>query len=199
MYEGNRAGPFLKWGISGLCAGAFIGAIVSVIRAPGFPENPNVQVAKTGGALGAMFGLIAGVLIVLTMIVIDRNKREIIKRSAAEHYESKVVPELVQDIIDGQDHEAWHAVGLLLDYRDRQITKDTLASIEKRLKNPEVFTADPGAIVRHAVKSIIRTNCLESIEELMPYSRDWQTKLGVEVRRLKKDLKEIDKIVAKKS
>ena len=195
----NRLGPMLKWGFGGLFAGAGIGALLFVINGPGFPKNPSAAAAQTGAAVGGVFGLVLGILVVMAMVLIDRNRYDIKKRQAAEERDPKVVPELYQDIADGYDTDAWHAIGLLADYQNTEITKQMLETIEQRLQNKEVYTTDPGAIVRHAVKSIIRTKHLEGMEALKPYSRDFESKLGVEVRRLKRDLKEINKFTGSRS
>ena len=71
--------------------------------------------------------------------------------------------------------------------------------METRFQDKDVYTADPGALVRHAVKSIIRTKSMESMEVLKPYARDFESRLGVEVRRLKKDLKVINRATSSKS
>lgn len=196
MSEVNKAGPFLKWGATGCGVGAGIGAFVYVYNGPGFPENPSAEAAKSGGLVGGVLGLMVGVLVVLAMIAIDRNRNDIRKRAAAEHYEPKVIPELLEDVLRGWDWEAWHAVGLLADYRDGELTRQMLASMEDRFRNPDVYTRDSGAIVRHAVKSILRTKCVESVEQLRPYAKDFGSRLGVEVRRLKRDLKEINRITS---
>jgi hypothetical protein len=190
----NRLGPLLKWGFAGLFAGAGVGAFLFVYNDPGFPKEPSAKAAQVGAAVGGVLGLVAGILVVLAMVMIDRNRYDIRKRQAAEERDPKVVPELYQDIADGYDTDAWHAIGLLADYQDAQITRQMLDTIEQRLQNKEVYTTDPGAIVRHAVKSIIRTKHLEGMEALKPYSRDFESRLGVEVRRLKRDLKEIHKV-----
>jgi hypothetical protein len=39
---------------------------------------------------------------------------------------------------------------------------------------------------------------MESMEALKPYGRDFESKLGVEVRRLKKDLKVIERYTTEK-
>lgn len=189
----NRLGPLIKWGVSGLVAGAMVGAFVFVYRDPGFPKNPSADAAQTGAVVGAVLGVVGGVLVVLAMVLVDRNRYDIKKRQAAEQRDPKVVPELYKDIAEGYDTEAWHAIGLLSDYQDGGITAQMLLTIEQRLQNKEIHTTDPGAIVRHAVKSILRTKHLEGMEALKPYARDYESRLGVEVRRLKRDLKEINK------
>jgi hypothetical protein len=192
----NRLGPLLKWGIGGLCAGAAAGSLLFVINGPGFPQNPSGKAAQVGAAVGGVLGLVAGILVVLAMVMVDRNRYDIRKRMAAEEKDPKVVPELYQDIVNGYDTDAWHAIGLLADYRDKGITAQMLESMEQRLRDPDVYTTDPGALVRHAVKSILRTKHLESMEALKPYGRDFESRLGVEVRRLKRDLKVIEKYTA---
>jgi hypothetical protein len=189
----NRIGPLIKWGVSGLCAGAGIGAVLFVVNGPGFPKEPSAKAAQVGAAVGGIFGLVAGVLVVLGMVLVDRNRYDIKKRQAAEHKDPNIVPELYQDIADGYDTEAWHAIGLLADYQDAGITTQMLETMEHRLTDKEVYTTDPGALVRHAVKSIIRTKHIEGMEALKPYARDFESRLGIEVRRLKRDLKEINK------
>lgn len=189
----NRLGPLVKWGVAGLVAGAMVGAFVFVYRDPGFPKNPSAHAAQTGAAVGAVLGAVGGVLVVMAMVLVDRNRYDVRKRQAAEHKDPKIVPELYTDIAEGYDTEAWHAIGLLADYQDAGITTQMLLTIDQRLQNKEVHTTDPGAIVRHAVKSIMRTRHLEGMEALKPYARDFESRLGVEVRRLKRDLKEINK------
>ncbi|HXH59782.1 MAG TPA: hypothetical protein VNI20_00335 [Fimbriimonadaceae bacterium] len=197
MSSGNKAGPFIKWGVSGCGLGAGIGAFTFVYNDPGYPQHPSADAAQSGALVGGVIGLVVGILVVLAMIAIDRNRNDIRKRAAAEHYVAKVVPELLQDILNGWDWEAWHAVGLLADYRDTDLTRQMLETMEQRFKNQEVWTRDEGAIVRHAVKSILRTQHIGGLEELQKYRTNFGSRLGVEVRRLKKDLKEIDKITAK--
>lgn len=192
----NRLGPLIKWGTGGLFAGAAVGAFLFVYTDPGFPERPNADAAWAGAAVGGVFGIVAGVLVVFAMILVDRNRYDIRKRQAAEMHDPKVVPELYQDIADGYDTEAWHAIGLLSDYCDKGITVQMLATMEERFQNKEVYTLDPGAMVRHAVKSIIRTKHMEGMEALKPYARDFESRLGVEVRRLKRDLKVINRATA---
>jgi hypothetical protein len=190
----NRMGPLIKWAVSGLFAGALVGSFLFVYTDPGFPKNPSAKAAQVGAAVGGIFGLVAGVLVVLGMVMVDRNRYDIRKRQAAEHKDPNIVPELYADIAEGYDTEAWHAIGLLADYQDGGITKQMLETMEFRLNNKEVYTTDPGALVRHAVKSLLRTKHLESMEALKPYARDFESRLGIEVRRLKRDLKEINKV-----
>jgi hypothetical protein len=190
----NRMGPLIKWAVSGLFAGGLIGSFLFVYTDDGFPKNPSSKAAQVGAAVGGVLGIIGGVLVVLGMVVIDRNRYDIRKRQAAEHKDPNIVPELYADIAEGYDTEAWHAIGLLADYQDGGITKQMLETMEFRLNNKEVYTTDPGALVRHAVKSLLRTKHMESMEALKPYARDFESRLGIEVRRLKRDLKEINKV-----
>ena len=97
----NRIGPMLKWGFSGLFAGVVAGAATYVYRAPGFPDHPSADAAKFGGAVGGAFGLIGGLLVVFMMILFDRMRYDIQKRSAAERKDPTVVPQLYQDVSDG--------------------------------------------------------------------------------------------------
>jgi len=199
IYGVNRVGPLVKWGFAGTFAGVIVGALVGVFRDPGFPDAPSAAAAKFGAAAGGSLGLIAGIMVVFVMIIFDRARYDIRKRAAAELKDPKVVPELYQDVQDGYVTDAWHAIGLLVDYNDGGITKVMLEALESRLRNVDIYSADPGALVRHAVKSIIRTQSIESMEALKPYGRDFESKLGVEVRRLKRDLKVIEKYTSTKS
>jgi hypothetical protein len=198
IYGVNRVGPLVKWGLAGTFTGMIVGALVAVFRAPGWPAAPSADAAKFGAAAGGSLGMIAGILVVFVMILFDRMRYDIRKRAAAELKDPKVVPELYQDVQDGYVTDAWHAIGLLADYSDGAITKIMLESLETRLQNIDIYSADPGALVRHAVKSIIRTQSMESMEALKPYGRDFESKLGVEVRRLKRDLKVIEKYTSEK-
>jgi hypothetical protein len=194
--EWIKVGPMLKWGGSGAFFGAVGGALWFVMRNSEWPDKIDTDQATIGAWAGGVMGLILGFLVVFCMVIIDRNRYDIQKRQAAEMRDPKIVPELYQDISDGYDTDAWHAIGLLIDYRDTGITKSVLEYMEQRFQNKEVYTADPGALVRHAVKSILRTRHLGGMEALKPYGRDFESRLGVEVRRLKRDLKEINKITS---
>lgn len=191
-----KVGPMLKWGLSGAFFGAVGGAIWSIMHASDWPDKIDLDGASIGAWGGGAMGLVLGILVVFVMIILDRTKYDIQKRQAAEGRDPKIVPELYQDIAEGYDTDAWHAVGLLLDYEDPSITKQVLEIMEQRFQDKDVYTADPGALVRHAVKSIIRTKCVGSMEVLKPYARDFESRLGVEVRRLKKDLKVINRVTS---
>ena len=164
---------------------------------PRLSPEPERKAAQVGGLVGGTLGLVAGVPRGVHRLLIDRNRYDIKKRQAAEHKDPNIVTELYQDIADGYDTEAWHAIGLLADYQNGPITKQMLETMEFRLNNKEVYTTDPGALARHAVKSLLRTKHLESMEALKPYARDFESRLGIEVRRLNRDLKEINKVTSK--
>ncbi len=197
--EWIKVGPMLKWGISGAFFGAVGGAIWAIMRGSDWPDKIDLEGANIGAWGGGAMGLVLGILVVFVMIILDRTRYDIQKRQAAEGRDPKIVPELYQDIAEGYDTDAWHAVGLLIDYEDPHITKQVLEIMEQRFQNKDIYTADPGALVRHAVKSIIRTKSLGSMEVLKPYARDFESRLGVEVRRLKKDLKVINRVTSSSS
>ena len=192
-----KIGPMLKWGISGAFFGAIGGAIWFVMRASGWPDDIDFSQASTGAWFGGISGLILGILVVVCMVILDRSRYDVQKRMAAEQKDPKIIPTLYQDVAEGYDTDAWHAIGLLIEYQDADITRTVLETMEDRFQNKDVYTADPGALVRHAVKCILRNRHLECIETLKPYARDFESKLGVEVRRLKRDVKEINRVTAK--
>lgn len=191
--EWIKVGPMLKWGLSGAFFGAIGGAMWFVMRASGWPDNVDYSQASTGAWFGGISGLILGILVVLCMVAIDRSRYDVQKRMAGEQRDPKIIPELYQDVREGYDTDAWHAIGLLINYEDGGITRQVLETMEDRFQDKDVYTADQGALVRHAVKCILRVKHLESIEALRPYARDFESRLGVEVRRLKRDVKEINK------
>ena len=192
-----KIGPMLKWGISGAFFGAIGGAIWFVMRASGWPDDIDFSQASTGAWFGGISGLILGILVVVCMVILDRSRYDVQKRMAAEQKDPKIIPTLYQDVAEGYDTDAWHAIGLLIEYQDADITRTVLETMEDRFQNKDIYTADPGALVRHAVKCILRNRHLECIETLKPYARDFESKLGVEVRRLKRDVKEINRVTAK--
>jgi hypothetical protein len=192
-----KIGPMLKWGISGAFFGAIGGALWFVMRASGWPDDIDYSQASTGAWFGGISGLILGILVVVCMVILDRSRYDVQKRMAAEQKDPKIIPTLYQDVAEGYDTDAWHAIGLLIEYQDADITRTVLETMEDRFQNKDIYTADPGALVRHAVKCILRNRHLECIEALKPYARDFESKLGVEVRRLKRDVKEINRVTAK--
>ena len=199
LSEFIKVGPILKWGVSGLLFGAIGGALWFVMRHSEWPNKVDLHQASNGAWFGGVIGLLLGVFVVFCMVMIDRSRYDVQKRMAGEQRDPKIVPELYQDVREGYDTDAWHAIGLLINYEDGGITRQVLETMEDRFQDKDVYTADQGALVRHAVKCILRTKHLESIEALRPYARDFESRLGVEVRRLKRDVKEINKFTSSKS
>ena len=117
----------------------------------------------------------------------DRSSDVVKDRIKAEHRDPSVVIKMYLDIESGDETAAWHAIGLLANYRNPVLVKNMLEMVHNRINDRDVITVDNLALVRHAVKCIMSTGCESNISQLLPYAKDMDSEIGVQVRRLQMD------------
>lgn len=179
--EWVRIAPYVKWGLSGGCLGAVIGAGVSAFL--------DFNVAG-GTAAGLGLGALAAVYVIEFKIVGDRTSGTMQDRIAGEQRDPKIVPKMYGDIESGEETAAWHAIALLANYRNPVITRNMLQMVDNRLKDRRMTTLDRLGMVRHAVKCVQGTASQSNLEQLRPFAGDMDSEVGVMVRRLRSDIKD---------
>ncbi|HXH60420.1 MAG TPA: hypothetical protein VNI20_03590, partial [Fimbriimonadaceae bacterium] len=138
--EWVRIAPYVKWGLPGGIFGAAIGGAV-----PAFMGSDSAPWAW----VGLPFGMAIGALAIHVKISKDRASKDVVERVAAEHRDPKVVPKMYGDVESGYETAAWHAIGLLANYRNPVITRNMLQMVDNRLHNKQVTTLDRLGLVRH--------------------------------------------------
>ena len=183
-----RLGPYVKWGVTGGAVGAVVCVIASLVMSTGWPGNVTWTSDMTSMTMiGAGWGVAGGVALAVISHLADRSSDVVKDRIRAENKDPSVVIKMCLDIESGDETAAWHAIGLLANYRSPAITKNMLEMVHNRINDRNVITVDKLAIVRHAVKCIMATGCDSNIGQLLPYAKDMDSDIGVQVRRMQMD------------
>lgn len=181
----ERVGPYVKWGITGGAVGTVVSVILSLFKSPGWPGNVTWTAEMTSLTMvGTGWGVVGGVAFAVIGHLADRSSDVVRDRVKAEHKDPSVVIKMYLDIESGDETAAWHAIGLLANYRNPILTKNMLEMVHNRITDRNVITVDRLAIVRHAVKCIMATGCGSNIGQLLPYAKDMDSDIGVQVRRM---------------
>ena len=184
----ERLGPYVKWGVTGGAIGAVVSVVASLFQSPGWPGNVVWTPDMTSMTMvGTAWGVAGGVALAVIGHLADRSSDEVRDRVKAEHHDPTVVIKMYLDIESGDESAAWHAIGLLANYRNPILTKNMLEMVQNRIKDSDVITVDKLAIVRHTVKCIMATGCDSNIGQLLPYAKDMDSEIGLQVRRMQMD------------
>ncbi len=183
-----RLGPYVKWGMTGGAVGTVVCVVASLFKSPGWPGNVIWTPEMTSfTAIGAAWGVAGGAALAIIVNLADRSTDELRDRIKAEHQDPTVVIKMYLDIESGEETSAWHAIGLLANYRNPTITKNMLEMVQKRINDRDVITVDRLAVVRHTVKCIMSTGCDSCVGKLLVYAEDMDSDIGVQVRRMQMD------------
>ena len=142
----------------------------------------NIATAAMTGAATTNCGALA-----IIVNLADRSSDELRDRVRAEHQDPTIVIKMYLDIESGEETAAWHAIGLLANYRNPAITKNMLEMVQERINDRDVITVDRLAVVRHTVKCIMSTGCDSCTGQLLAYAKDMDSDIGVQVRRMQMD------------
>ena len=184
----ERLKPYVKWGVSGGAVGTVVCVVASLFKSPGWPGNVIWTHEMTSFTMiGAAWGVAGGVALSVISHLADRSSDVIRERVKAEHKDPSVVIKMYLDIESGDETAAWHAIALLANYRNPILTKNMLEMLQNRINDRDVITVDKLAIVRHTVKCIMATGCDSNIGQLLPYAKDMDSDIGLQVRRLQMD------------
>jgi len=174
--------------MTGGAVGTVVCVVASLFKSPGWPGNVIWTPEMTSfTAIGAAWGVVGGLALAIIVNLADRSTDELRDRIKAEHQDPTVVIKMYLDIESGEETSAWHAIGLLANYRNPTITKNMLEMVQKRINDRDVITVDRLAVVRHTVKCIMSTGCDSNIGQLLVYAEDMDSDIGVQVRRMQMD------------
>ena len=163
----ERLRPYLRWGVIGLAAGAFIGGFLFNLLGTSGSDESEV----TAGTI--QYSLVGGVSLMILVLGIQlfkdlwyESSAEVQLRKAAEAHDPKLVHGFLLDIKDGEEGAAWSAIAMLANYRDPEITEKMLNAVLGRLENRKVLTMDRYAILRHAIKAVQNTRSVPNTRKL---------------------------------